>query len=126
MNHFLTRTAMLRRGLLATSSGGHGGGSYVSTALASVVLRPSNLAAAADTRCLNDMSFNWRMRMMSSGSEAALTSDKDNGPKKKDEAAKDVEKQTRSSAVVSSYWGVSRPRILREDGSEWPWNCFMV
>ncbi|CAM8920573.1 unnamed protein product [Rhodiola kirilowii] len=28
-------------------------------------------------------------------------------------------------AVVSSYWGVSRPKLKREDGTDWPWNCFM-
>lgn len=28
--------------------------------------------------------------------------------------------------IVSSYWGISRPKITREDGTEWPWNCFMV
>ncbi|KAL3651640.1 inducible alternative oxidase 2 [Castilleja foliolosa] len=27
--------------------------------------------------------------------------------------------------VVSSYWGISKPKIIREDGTEWPWNCFM-
>ncbi|XP_059447569.1 ubiquinol oxidase, mitochondrial-like [Corylus avellana] len=34
-------------------------------------------------------------------------------------------KKSDETAVVSSYWGVSRPRIKREDGTEWPWNCFM-
>ncbi|KAJ8572523.1 hypothetical protein K7X08_009034 [Anisodus acutangulus] len=27
--------------------------------------------------------------------------------------------------AISSYWGVSRPKITKEDGSVWPWNCFM-
>jgi ubiquinol oxidase len=31
-----------------------------------------------------------------------------------------------NNAVVSSYWGIARPKILKEDGTEWPWNCFMV
>lgn len=26
----------------------------------------------------------------------------------------------------SSYWGISGRKIIKEDGSEWPWNCFMV
>lgn len=26
---------------------------------------------------------------------------------------------------TSSYWGISRPKITREDGSEWPWTSFM-
>ncbi|KAF4365989.1 hypothetical protein F8388_019233 [Cannabis sativa] len=35
------------------------------------------------------------------------------------------EKKDQSNAMVSSYWGVPRQRITREDGTEWPWNCFM-
>ncbi|XP_042492554.1 ubiquinol oxidase, mitochondrial-like [Macadamia integrifolia] len=27
--------------------------------------------------------------------------------------------------VISTYWGISRPDITREDGTAWPWNCFM-
>lgn len=27
---------------------------------------------------------------------------------------------------VSSYWGVMRPTVTKEDGTAWPWNCFMV
>ncbi|KAL9253401.1 Ubiquinol oxidase, mitochondrial-like protein [Drosera capensis] len=30
-----------------------------------------------------------------------------------------------NEVLVSSYWGISRPQITREDGSPWPWNCFM-
>ncbi|GFP99832.1 ubiquinol oxidase mitochondrial [Phtheirospermum japonicum] len=37
-------------------------------------------------------------------------------------AAKKVEK---GDVVVSSYWGISKPKIIREDGTEWPWNYFM-
>lgn len=28
-------------------------------------------------------------------------------------------------AVVSSYWGVPPRGLTKEDGSPWPWNCFM-
>nr|ASX94434.1 mitochondrial alternative oxidase 2a [Daucus carota subsp. halophilus]ASX94437.1 mitochondrial alternative oxidase 2a [Daucus carota subsp. halophilus]ASX94438.1 mitochondrial alternative oxidase 2a [Daucus carota subsp. halophilus] len=38
---------------------------------------------------------------------------------------KEEEKKSESNVVVSSYWGVARPRITKEDGTEWPWNCFM-
>ncbi|KAL9272399.1 Ubiquinol oxidase, mitochondrial-like protein [Drosera capensis] len=27
--------------------------------------------------------------------------------------------------AIESYWGISRREITREDGSAWPWNCFM-
>lgn len=39
---------------------------------------------------------------------------------------KDKDKKQGDDVVVSSYWGVMRPQITREDGSVWPWNCFMV
>lgn len=36
------------------------------------------------------------------------------------------QEQGKSNEVVrSSYWGISGQKILKEDGSEWPWNCFM-
>lgn len=40
---------------------------------------------------------------------------------------KEKEKEKKEKSLVkSSYWGVQRPRVTREDGTEWPWNCFMV
>lgn len=36
------------------------------------------------------------------------------------------EKQENGKGDISSYWGISKPKIKREDGTEWPWNCFMV
>lgn len=32
----------------------------------------------------------------------------------------------RNAVVVSSYWGVKAPKVKKEDGTEWPWNCFRV
>lgn len=58
----------------------------------------------------------WR-RLMSGTSAAAAAEDQ--GKKKEEEEGK-------KEVVVSSYWGISRPKITREDGTEWPWNCFMV
>lgn len=37
-----------------------------------------------------------------------------------------VKEKGENGIVPSSYWGISRPKITREDGSPWPWNCFMV
>lgn len=31
-----------------------------------------------------------------------------------------------SSVMVPSYWGIPQPTITREDGTVWPWKCFMV
>lgn len=43
---------------------------------------------------------------------------------KKENSATEEKKGT--EVTVASYWGISRPKITREDGTEWPWNCFMV
>ncbi|KAM7256816.1 hypothetical protein ACFE04_012557 [Oxalis oulophora] len=32
--------------------------------------------------------------------------------------------ETNNKAIVSSYWGVQPPQIVKEDGSAWKWNCF--
>ncbi|XP_068642381.1 ubiquinol oxidase, mitochondrial-like [Aristolochia californica] len=37
----------------------------------------------------------------------------------------DIGKVSEAGIVRSSYWGIERPKVVREDGTEWPWNCFM-
>uniref|UniRef100_A0A0D6R2I8 Ubiquinol oxidase n=1 Tax=Araucaria cunninghamii TaxID=56994 RepID=A0A0D6R2I8_ARACU len=37
----------------------------------------------------------------------------------------DMEKLKEKGLVHSSYWGLSPTKATREDGSVWPWNCFM-
>lgn len=76
----------------------------------------NRLGSAAETRLLcaggaNGGFFYWK-RTMASPAEAKFPE------KEKAEAEKSV--------VESSYWGISRPKVVREDGTEWPWNCFMV
>ncbi|XP_020222846.1 ubiquinol oxidase 2, mitochondrial [Cajanus cajan] len=73
--------------------------------------------AAVETRLLcagggNGRFFYWK-RTMASPAEAKMP-----------EKEKDKE-ETEKSVAESSYWGISRPRVVREDGTEWPWNCFM-
>lgn len=64
--------------------------------------------------------FQWR-RMMSSAAEPAAKA-----PSVKQKEAESEKKEGGGDKVlVSSYWGISRPKITREDGTEWPWNCFM-
>jgi ubiquinol oxidase len=63
--------------------------------------------------------FHWK-RMMSSKA-ASETEVKSTEKEKKEESSR-----KKNNVVVSSYWGISRPKITREDGTEWPWNCFMV
>lgn len=62
-------------------------------------------------------------RMMSS--QAAPEEEKKEEKAEK-ESLRTEAKKSDGSVVVSSYWGISRPKITREDGTEWPWNCFMV
>ncbi|MFQ6662287.1 hypothetical protein Gotur_030154 [Gossypium turneri] len=65
--------------------------------------------------------FEWR-RMMSSSpaSVEKATSEKD------DKTENSVMEETKGKEVMAaSYWGISRPKITREDGTDWPWNCFM-
>lgn len=63
--------------------------------------------------------FKWR-RMMSSAAEPAAKA-----PSLKQADARTEKKEGGDEIVPSSYWGISRSKITREDGSEWPWNCFM-
>nr|KJB32051.1 hypothetical protein B456_005G220500 [Gossypium raimondii] len=65
--------------------------------------------------------FEWR-RMMSSSpaSVEKATSEKE------DKTENSVMEETKGKEVMAaSYWGISRPKITREDGTDWPWNCFM-
>ncbi|XP_058086293.1 ubiquinol oxidase, mitochondrial-like [Magnolia sinica] len=37
----------------------------------------------------------------------------------------DIGKRPPEAVTISSYWGVGPQKVTREDGSAWPWNCFM-
>lgn len=45
---------------------------------------------------------------------------------KEENSISEEKKRENGNAVVPSYWGITRPKHKREDGTEWPWNCFMV
>ncbi|KAK7252315.1 hypothetical protein RIF29_36166 [Crotalaria pallida] len=103
-------------------------------ALGSVVLRALTInarncnrhglpVAAAEMRhrCVasgGNGGFVYWKRMMASEAEAKL-------PEKEKEKSGRKEEKSERSVVESSYWGISRPKIRKEDGTEWPWNCFM-
>lgn len=84
--------------------------------------------AIIPARSVVDEFFHSRRRMMpmmmmtttpsSSSSQEKTTS----STEKEDRKEKTVE----DNVMVSSYWGISKPKITRDDGTEWPWNCFMV
>ncbi|KAG6711098.1 hypothetical protein I3842_05G036400 [Carya illinoinensis] len=66
----------------------------------------------------------YRTRMMSSVTPGPTTTTL--AEKKEIDREEGVESEKiDKAAVVSSYWGMSRQKIKREDGTDWPWNCFM-
>ncbi|KAK6143713.1 hypothetical protein DH2020_024061 [Rehmannia glutinosa] len=82
----------------------------------------ASVAAGVQKQGLSTVVIGWR-RMMSTAAEpssASAVAEKDN--KSNGVATGNVEK---GEVVVSSYWGIQRPKLTREDGTEWPWNCFM-
>lgn len=125
MNHLLAKSVMRR---LIT-----GRSSIISASPASslTIFRPLTEPAMVTRECFVCISgggHELMKRMMSSEAMKEL-------PEKNKEVSGDVttaeEKKKKQGGgdgevVVSSYWGVARPRITKEDGTEWPWNCFMV
>ncbi|KAL0387142.1 UNVERIFIED_CONTAM: Ubiquinol oxidase, mitochondrial [Sesamum radiatum] len=121
MNYLLARSVMKR-----AISGGNGG-RYVSSCAAAAGIRaltPLDVSAAGgmEARGLSMVLIGWR-RMMSTAAEPSSTS----AVAEKDDKSKSVTtgNEKTGDVVVSSYWGISRPKVTREDGTEWPWNCFM-
>ncbi|WCJ41984.1 Ubiquinol oxidase mitochondrial [Euphorbia peplus] len=117
MNHFAIRSAV--QGLLR---GGTRGGRYISTGAAKPVeqwmeLRTQNGASVG--------TFYSRMMSTTVETTVAQKDQKQEGDSLGKTAPAADKSGSGSSAVVPSYWGIDRPKIKREDGSEWPWNCFM-
>lgn len=90
---------MNRVALTSVIGGLRNGGRYMSPAVAS---RNDGVMGA----------FPWR-RMMSTSAQTTTSEE-------------EQKKKVNDSVVVSNYWGITRPKITREDGTEWPWNCFKV
>lgn len=42
-----------------------------------------------------------------------------------DAGNREMKQRQVETAAVASYWGVRSPKVTREDGTVWPWNCFM-
>ncbi|KAJ9538083.1 hypothetical protein OSB04_030816 [Centaurea solstitialis] len=88
-------------------------------------LRMFSFSPAVMDRDQDFGSFKWR-RMMSSAAEPASSSKAADAAVKEDEAKSEKKEGGGGREVaVPSYWGISRSKITREDGTEWPWNCFM-
>ena len=108
----------LARGLIS-----RGGGGYMSTA--EMMARPGSMQGVMMNKQQSQQYYYWRSRMMSSGAEKSKEVVNGGGV----EAIKEEEKKKNGDeekGTVNSYWGVSRPSIKRPDGTDWPWNCFMV
>ncbi|GMN49448.1 hypothetical protein TIFTF001_018621 [Ficus carica] len=66
------------------------------------------------------------MRMITTASSSPTEGDRKERPTPTPAPAPASEvKKGESHVMASSYWGISRPKIKREDGTDWPWNCFM-
>ncbi|XP_071691609.1 ubiquinol oxidase, mitochondrial [Rutidosis leptorrhynchoides] len=109
MNRLLANSVLSRR--LVNNGRNFTGGN--------ILLSPENAVTAVIVKDHDFGSFQWR-RMMSSAAEPAAEA-----PSVKQADAGGEKKEGGDKDLVSSYWGISRSKITREDGTEWPWNCFM-
>ncbi|RYR17507.1 hypothetical protein Ahy_B03g062224 [Arachis hypogaea] len=73
-------------------------------------------------RALSNSGRNYQRRCFSSSTIPEIK-DQQHSEEKKSEVNNN--NNTNNNGVVSSYWGITRPKVKREDGTEWPWNCFM-
>lgn len=116
MNHLFAKSVMRR---LLT-----GGSSIISASPAPsfTLFRPVTESATVmrqSTVFINGGANDLLKRMMSSEAVKQV-------PEKEETNGQVPEKkESGGDVVVSSYWGVARPRVTKEDGTEWPWNCFM-
>ncbi|CAN6551975.1 unnamed protein product [Malus baccata var. baccata] len=93
---------------------------YISTAVA--VARPlesSEFLSRQNGGVLGAVQWRSRMLMSTSSSSGQATSLAEKEQKEEKEST-----NGNNSVDVSSYWGIQGPKIRREDGTEWPWNCF--
>ncbi|CAL5358325.1 unnamed protein product [Camellia sinensis] len=120
MNQLVAR-AVLRRMI----GGGRSCNRYLSTppSAVAVVVTPLDEAVVLwRSQCwgFNGGGAQWRRNMSTDAETTTAVAEKD-----RKESAVAEEKKGDGEVMVSSYWGISRPKITREDGTEWPWNCFM-
>ncbi|KAL6531683.1 hypothetical protein OROMI_028046 [Orobanche minor] len=117
MNHLVSRSVLKR--VIAGGSCGRYVSPSAATGIRALTPLDASAAAAPVVQAQGFVLIGWR-RMMSTAAEQSAVVEKDG--KSSGVATGKVEK---GDLMVSSYWGISRPKIIREDGTEWPWNCFM-
>ncbi|KAL3814411.1 hypothetical protein ACJIZ3_015679 [Penstemon smallii] len=113
MNHLLARSVLKH-----VIAAGNCGGIHLSSSGAAASARVFDGDSVVKGHGSSMVLIAWR-RMMSTAAESSSAAVE----KKSSGAAS--EKAEKDDVIVSSYWGVSRPKITKEDGTEWPWNCFM-
>ncbi|KAE8672773.1 Ubiquinol oxidase 2 [Hibiscus syriacus] len=118
MNRFVVRSVM--RGLMNGRSYCSGSSIISGQAYRSAIVGRS-LQLSGHHYGVTFGGFEWR-RMMSSSpaSVEKVTSERE---EKTEKSAAEESKGT--EVATSSYWGISRPKVTREDGTDWHWNCFM-
>ncbi|KAK1414631.1 hypothetical protein QVD17_30380 [Tagetes erecta] len=115
MNRLLANS-VLRRCAINGGRSITGENTLQSSAAAVISLRPFDPAVIVRDHDFGN--FQW-MRMMNSGAEPTAKA-----PSVK-QADSEKKKEGDDEVVPSSYWGISKSKVMREDGTEWPWNCFM-
>ncbi|GFQ02114.1 ubiquinol oxidase mitochondrial [Phtheirospermum japonicum] len=100
---------------------------YVSSSVAAGILAvtPFDMMVAkagAKAHGLRMALIGWRRKMSMVAEQSPTSAVEEKDGKSSSVAAENVEK---GDVMVSSYWGISKPKIIREDGTKWPWNCFM-
>ncbi|KAK3002136.1 hypothetical protein RJ639_022317 [Escallonia herrerae] len=124
MNQLLARSVI--RGLITASNSSRqmsSSSSSPAVAAATTILRRFDEAAVVRDQSLGfgyGGGARWG-RMMSTAVEAAA----ETRDQKASGAVDEKKEKEGGELMVSSYWGISRPKITREDGTAWPWNCFM-
>ncbi|XP_022763696.1 ubiquinol oxidase, mitochondrial-like [Durio zibethinus] len=117
MNRFVVRSVM--QGLI-------NGRSYCRSSISNGQVYGAAIAGRSMQICCQQngvifSGFEWR-RMMSSAPPSMEKAPSEKEEKKNNSA---TEEKKGKELSLSSYWGISRPKITREDGTDWPWNCFM-
>ncbi|XP_010274096.1 PREDICTED: ubiquinol oxidase, mitochondrial-like [Nelumbo nucifera] len=96
------------------------------------LVSPLTTVRPAETFCVKHQNYlflgiSQLRRTLSTSSSSAETGLAEKDPKENsdaDGAERQMGVSQENGVVVSSYWGISRPKITREDGTVWPWNCF--
>ncbi|PIA36670.1 hypothetical protein AQUCO_03300110v1 [Aquilegia coerulea] len=117
MNRLLSARSLIRKGLLLQTQTRN----FTISSSSSAITRP----LVSETILLEHSRYSF-LSSSSSSRYFSSVADQKKESKEENKSTHEVLNDTKEEkAVVSSYWGVSRPSLTKEDGTEWPWNCFM-